>query len=579
MSLLMDALKKAEQEKKEAAKRLKQTGPNPIADTGEHKIQTQVNLDNTGSHDMTISQEMDLSLEPLEAGQQPDPNQKDFTDELPVLENTTEMQVSEDDLANSGDDSGEMSVENTQEMSTELPSIMERGNGLTYDNSMEEDVDQEQYHNPFEDSDYAFDETLDSVTATQLVADIGGGTEQPTPVAAHTVFEATRSNKIASGGRWMLLGICAGIVMVAAGVLIHFQTTPIARDIPKPMALPNEIQAQQAALAALPKPELPPEPVLTEPVPSSGELTSSESEESAEILVVAEQALSADTSSESLESLDASESIEVAETSATGSEITDQTTDTEAMEAEETEVVQMTEPAPVHEAEEMVMDAEVAVEDFQPIIPAAPINPETIKISRSKSRPDYSGNLQQAYSAYKSGDLSRAESLYKTTLGQSPENRDALLGMAAIRLLQENKAAAFLIYKKLLQLNPKDKVARLALLRMQRQADPISNESAIKGMLAERPDSHHLYFSLGTLYASQQKWAEAQKAFFEAFALDNRNPDYALNLAISLDYMGQMSAAKDFYQRAVDLADQVPASFSATEVLTRIKAISDNHSS
>jgi Flp pilus assembly protein TadD len=190
-----------------------------------------------------------------------------------------------------------------------------------------------------------------------------------------------------------------------------------------------------------------------------------------------------------------------------------------------------------------------------------------------------SGNNQQAYRAYQSGDLARAESLYKSTLADAPENRDAILGLAAIRMRQNDRAAAYLLYRKLLQLNPSDGVARLALLNMQGAIDPIRNESLLKLMLADKPASPHLYFSLGTLYAAQEKWAAAQQAFFEAYSLDNENPDYALNLAVSLDRMGQSRPARDYYEKAVELADKRPASFTTSDVLTRLQALRQLQSS
>jgi len=291
MSLLMDALKKAEQEKKEAAKRLKQTGPNPIVDTGEHKIQAPDSLENTGPQEMTVSQEMDLSLEPIDASQIVSPPH-DYTDEYPVGENTAEIEIrTEDAKAESEvDASAELPIqENTQEMSTELPVIMDRSGDFSYDNTQEEVIDEDEYPSPFIDNDYGFDETLDSVTASQLMADIGGGLDQPTPVAANTVFEASRTSQWALGSRWALLGICAMIILVAGGVIIHYQTTPIARDIPKPVALPDEILAQQAALAALPKPSLPPEPVF--PVPATGSISAEEASLSTDEAATADMAV------------------------------------------------------------------------------------------------------------------------------------------------------------------------------------------------------------------------------------------------------------------------------------------------
>ncbi|MCG8325593.1 MAG: tetratricopeptide repeat protein [Thiotrichales bacterium] len=563
MSLLMDALKKAEQEKKEAARQLKQTGPNPIADTDEHRA-APGNLEDTGPHDMTISQEMDLSLEPITSGaaEAGAPATPDFTDEMPVIDNTSELDLSAEVPEADADVSSSQPIENTHEMSTELPTALDRGGELSIDNTLDEGIEEDEaLISPFDD-DYGFDETLDSVTASQLMDDIGGGIDQPTPVAAGTVFEAGRTNTWAIGSRLVMLGVCVVIILVAGGVLIHYQTTPVARDIPKPMALPDEILAQQAALASLPKPQLQPEPELADPAQlTAGAVTQGEVSDIEPAVAEPELAAVAQDS----DVIGAVAESEVART--------EPAAETATVTEPEAAAIPPSDAVIAMREDTSIMDAEI-VDDFEPIVPVRPVTSETIKISRSRSSNTHNQTNMQAYQAYQSGDLDRAESLYKTTLGKLPENRDALLGLAAIKLQQDDRAAAFLIYRKLLQLNPKDRAAVLALMHIRGQGDAVNRESLLKIMLAEKPDSPQLYFSLGTLYANQLKWADAQRAFFEAYSLDNDNPDYALNLAISLDHMGQTGAARDYYQRAVDLTDTRPASFTATEVLNRIKAIS-----
>jgi thioredoxin-like negative regulator of GroEL len=608
MSLLMDALKRAEQEKKEAAKRIKQTGPNPIADTGEHLIHP--GMENTGPHETT--RDMDLSLEPLERGRAQAESIPEDTNEYAEIENTSEMPVvygeSDDDDGGPIEDTADMEiVENTQEMGTELPAAMNRERQNSYDNTLEEDMDDNAFDDPFLDSGYSFDETLDSVTASQLAADLGGGPGQPTPVAAHTVFEASRGSAWSQGGRWVVIGTGALILLILGGVVVHYQTTPVARDIPSPVALPEEIRAQQAAIAALPKPRIPAQETFLDTQDSiEGAIETPETSVTPEVAVTeTETEAGTGTTTEDAVSeitADAGASQQAAagelppmemlvgsEEESGAAAITDTETpaespasaaaqDTEAMTAETEETVAMAEPGEARLTESPWTE-EIDEPAFEPIAPSSPIRPEMIRISRSTSRDMQSGNNQQAYRAYQSGDLARAESLYKSTLADAPENRDAILGLAAIRMRQNDRAAAYLLYRKLLQLNPSDGVARLALLNMQGAIDPIRNESLLKLMLADKPASPHLYFSLGTLYAAQEKWAAAQQAFFEAYSLDNENPDYALNLAVSLDRMGQSRPARDYYEKAVELADKRPASFTTSDVLTRLQALRQLQSS
>ena len=63
-----------------------------------------------------------------------------------------------------------------------------------------------------------------------------------------------------------------------------------------------------------------------------------------------------------------------------------------------------------------------------------------------------------------------------------------------------------------------------------------------------------LYFTLGNLYGDQSRWAEAQQAYFQAYQMEQSNPDYAYNLAVGLEHIGQPRLAANFYQRAVEQA-------------------------
>lgn len=100
------------------------------------------------------------------------------------------------------------------------------------------------------------------------------------------------------------------------------------------------------------------------------------------------------------------------------------------------------------------------------------------------------------------------------------------------------------------------------------------NESQLKLLLDQNPESPQVHFSLGSFYAKQVRWPEAQQAFFNAFSGDNTNPDYAYNLAVSLDQIGQVKAALDHYRQALKLADKRRVSFNTSQILARIQKLS-----
>ena len=61
--------------------------------------------------------------------------------------------------------------------------------------------------------------------------------------------------------------------------------------------------------------------------------------------------------------------------------------------------------------------------------------------------------------------------------------------------------------------------------------DPVPAESRLKALLGSEPRAAHLHFALGSLYAAQSRWPEAQQSWLNAYRFDRGNADYAYNLA------------------------------------------------
>ncbi|MGH8645397.1 MAG: tetratricopeptide repeat protein, partial [Gammaproteobacteria bacterium] len=104
------------------------------------------------------------------------------------------------------------------------------------------------------------------------------------------------------------------------------------------------------------------------------------------------------------------------------------------------------------------------------------------------------------------------------------------------------------------------------------------SESQIKMLLDQCHNSAGLHFSLGNFYARRSRWPEAQQAYFSAFSADEDNPEYAYNLAVSLDQLGKANAASQYYQKAVILSDERAPSFNVGKVRSRIRALSGRDS-
>ena len=181
--------------------------------------------------------------------------------------------------------------------------------------------------------------------------------------------------------------------------------------------------------------------------------------------------------------------------------------------------------------------------------------------------------LNRAYKAFQAGRNQQAKRLYQQVLNKHSKNRDALLGMAAVAQRANQTQAATYYYQQILRYYPDDNMAKMGLNGL--QSKPVQqSESQIKLMLDQSPQSAYLHFSLGNVYAQQQRWREAQQAYFDAHRYDQKKADYAYNLAVSLEYLHQSKAALPFYKKALQLRHQQAIQFDPKQVEQRIQQLS-----
>ncbi|MET0265039.1 MAG: tetratricopeptide repeat protein [Duganella sp.] len=202
---------------------------------------------------------------------------------------------------------------------------------------------------------------------------------------------------------------------------------------------------------------------------------------------------------------------------------------------------------------------------------AAPDNAE-IRVARAVKPAQVTPGLDAAYRALGSGDLANAQLQYEAALRQDPNSRDALLGMAAVAARQQQGAQASAWYLRLLELDPNDATAVAGLVSV-RGGDIGQNERRLKAILTTSPEAGPALFALGNLYAQQSRWPEAQQTYFRAYSAAPDNPDYAYNLAIGLDRLNQGKLALTYYQRALTLAQDRPAAFSANALRQRMQEL------
>lgn len=188
----------------------------------------------------------------------------------------------------------------------------------------------------------------------------------------------------------------------------------------------------------------------------------------------------------------------------------------------------------------------------------------------SRTQPGPSQTLERAYDALQAGRFDDAQRDYEAVLRSDAKNTDALLGLATIASQQGKNERALAYYQLALESDPNDATAQAGVVNAKGQANPGASESRLKTALSAQPESSALHFALGNLYARQNRWSEAQQAYFRAYAIEPDNADFIFNLAVSLDHLHQNKLAAQYYQMALTAVGPRTTSFDTNQVKTRI---------
>jgi len=261
VSLLMDALKKAEREKREAAERLKeaqgQTGNElelaaeeeteiPDKPPSEPKEPVAKEEPDTKSPDpateVTITSEIpvespedvppasSLSLESVSGEESQAPEQEDESASLDDESVAPEPVEVYEHIEISGSDKAEKEKPNldqtftlslADEEATKQPQLEDTVQSVTPDDFAETI------------SDTLVSRTI--VSAAELVSDIGGGKDHPTPVAAQTVFTAIGASRSEQSFKWMMFLVLCMVIAASFSVFYYFSITPLSRELSSPL--------------------------------------------------------------------------------------------------------------------------------------------------------------------------------------------------------------------------------------------------------------------------------------------------------------------------------------------------------
>jgi len=542
----MDALKKAEQEKKDAAKRLKEAQEQLEEQILEDRTLTQELSTEDGSVDPSaesvapektrgkledtaeiddLSLAQDQSVEESSVPVSPLPESPPFNDEDDKLSSTDNIELETSEVSEPEKPSNldqtyaltDFQIEETAGIPITVAEDTIQAEQASASEALAE-VDEYEYFSA-------------TVSAAQLAEDIGG--DSPTPVAAQTVFTASSSKPDNQMVKWSILGaLCLAIAVALSFIVFNF-TVPIERSVKSPLVA-KDVETQVYPAPVI---EIPEELVSNIELDSNlftGEITDVIEKQN-------ETVIDEELSNTEIES------------------ITDNL-------SENQEKIW-------YPAEDDSSITEIVEETIAILPEKIVLEPKLIQISRSTSIDKHSVLINKAYQEYLEGDYDSATKGYTSVLKELPGNRDALLGLAAISIRSGDIRQAYSNYLEVLRLYPGDSVAEAALINFKGNGDYLRNESLLKLFLQRETKNSFLYYSLGRLYAVQTRWPEAQQSFFNAYRIETSNPDYAFNLAVSLDHIGQLQSAIDYYAVALDLAGQSTVS-SATSSFDRAAAIS-----
>jgi Tfp pilus assembly protein PilF len=230
-------------------------------------------------------------------------------------------------------------------------------------------------------------------------------------------------------------------------------------------------------------------------------------------------------------------------------------------------------PAPTATPASVAAEAPAAPQTASPPVARAETPRDSIKVSAGSAEPQLDSRLTSAYGALQSGKIDEARQLYADVLRSDGKNIQGLLGSAAVSMQQNNTDEASRLYFRVLDLEPRNPYAQAGIVAMMGRADPAAAEAKLKQLIAREPIAS-LHFTLGNLYGDQSRWAEAQQSYFQAHQLEPANPDYAYNLAVGLEHIGQAKLASGFYRRAVELAQaRGRAGFNVNQAQDRIRQL------
>lgn len=215
-------------------------------------------------------------------------------------------------------------------------------------------------------------------------------------------------------------------------------------------------------------------------------------------------------------------------------------------------------------------------EAVAPSAPAAAARPAlpAVRFVRSISSGEQSQQLMNdAYQALQRNELDLAKTAYQQALRIDRNLIDGWVGLASVATRQGNRTLATQHYQRALNIDPNDNVARTGLLALVGANLPDESESTLRTLIGSGQQNAMAELTLANTLARQGRWAEAQQAYFNANTTQPNQPDTVFNLAVSLERIRQSRAALTYYERALVLSKDRQALFDPALARQRIDAL------
>jgi tetratricopeptide (TPR) repeat protein len=203
-----------------------------------------------------------------------------------------------------------------------------------------------------------------------------------------------------------------------------------------------------------------------------------------------------------------------------------------------------------------------------------------ITIRRTSIDPFTMMQLEQATQLIRARQFAQAVPLLDSILARQPDNLQALLLAGSSYLNLDDRPTAAALFGRILSINPAHVEARAAYMQALPGRSTADQILELNRLRQSAPDNARLAFDLGLLHASAQQWHQAAQAFNDALRVAQQNaagshinPDYAFNLAVALDRIGNKDLAARHYRDALVHAQFHPPGFDTELVRARIQSI------